>query len=313
MLKDCIAHDGRLTFTKTAEGARADFSVCFPGGEDRAIGCQLKTTHSLNNITGKDYFNFCKTDKYEGMMVILVAFVGPRARVWMRPGSTISAVGLHIPVEPSNGYDWGVHAVDLDDVAQALITSYLIDDIKPAPVADWMVPVSFLQQREYREQLRLEKLLPLNFVPPDVEHRHYDYTVSGARWQTKVAGRAAGDYFCCHLKTKAGTVDGRRRYQQYSADAFDFLAILLPADHVQLRAVTPRMWLVPMRVLLERRLANRTDVTGATLCLYPHRQAHPRTQWLDAFMIDLTSHASALAGHSRIVESERTFATSMEK
>ena len=49
----------------------------------------------------------------------------------------------------------------------------------------------------------------------------------------------------------------------------------------------------------------RTDVTGATLCLYPHRPAQAATRWLDEFMIDLSSHAAALAGHTRIVESER--------
>ena len=48
-----------------------------------------------------------------------------------------------------------------------------------------------------------------------------------------------------------------------------------------------------------------TDVTGATLCLYPHRQAQPRTRWLDEFMIDLTSHAAALADHARTMMAGR--------
>ena len=104
-----------------------------------------------------------------------------------------------------------------------------------------------------------------------------------------------------HLKTKITEQVGRTISRQFSADAFNFLAVLLPAQHQRLRNVTPRMWLIPMRVLIERRLAGRTGVWGSTLCLYPHRPAQAGTKWLDNFMIDLTSPLAALDGHRRIV------------
>ena len=297
IVRDIIEADGRLEMRKCAEGARADFCVYFPGCEGHAVGCQLKTTHDYHHHqSGNLYFNFRYTSGYEGLMVVLVACLDQGVKIWLRPGSTIAAQTLSIPQHARGnwGYDWSVHAVEPEDLSQALATSFLLNDIQSKPACDHIRPSSHTRAVEFDSQQRLEERLPLRFVAPASEHQHHDYIVDGERWQMKVASHCAkSDYFVVGLHKRVGP-----KLTQYAVDDFDWLAVVLP-EHEVLRQTTPKMYLIPMHTLQEHGVVGR-DLTGANVRVYPHRVSRANSFWAQEFTIDLSTHSTALADYHRL-------------
>ena len=277
-VRSLIGVEGSLQMRKAAEGARADFCVFEHGNEKYALGCQLKTTFCLNHVCGKDYFQFHKTDVYNGLLLVLIAFVHTQPRIWLVPGSNIRAKGLQIPFPPAKrrtSYNWAQHEIQPLELSETLKKAIHCNKLNLQPADQLALPTTRLQLQEHRMQLRLEQQLPLQFVAPEVEHLHHDFVVDGANWQMKVAGYMGlktNDHFRVHLKTKYGMVGGKQTYGQYRPEHFDWLAILLP-DHELLEDVPPHMYLIPMAILQQRGYIGREGVTGSTICLYPHRKS----------------------------------------
>ena len=297
LVRDAFALDGRLKLLQSAEGARADFCVFFPGAECAAIGCQLKTMHTLARHGQREYYQFGHTGGYSGLMLLLIAFVGGAPRLWLHRGTDVTVKGILIPVVKRRaGYDWDVHEVQLDNLAGALENCFGEDDVTVQPAEEFIKPTSPSRVVEYEAQTRLESQLPLLYKRPDVENGVYDCTVGAAHWQLKVANfDSRYKRFRVTLDKAGGIVDGKPSYRQYAVTDFEWLAVLLPV-HPYLS--TPGMYLFPMRVLVERGYAGRDDVGGSSLAVAPHSRNAAR--WAQAFYIDLSTPQVGLRDYARV-------------
>ena len=288
LVRDAIERDGRLTFLKSAEGARADFCVHLPGDDAHALGVQLKTTRSLQRVGNWDRFIFQKTSGYHEFHLLLIGLTDP-PRAWLLNGSDVSEKDIHIPAHATTTSKWAAAEIDVEQLAQNLwaafshSTNTCAASILHAPTAGTS------RRREYDAHGWLRRHLHVDFEEPAVEQSSWDYEVSGARWQMKLASYVPKtDQFRVGLcKSSGGSTK-----QQYGREDFDYLAIQLPFEHAILRVTPPHMYLIPMEVLFSRGL-----VGGSTSCacvtVYPHRALGLR-HWTREFLVDLRDPTSAL-------------------
>lgn len=304
LVRHALECDGRLTTVKCFEGARADFAVHL-GDPDRALGVQLKTTRRARRPApavedGCRQYVFSGTTGYEGLAVLCIA-LDSRIRMWFVPGDAVTGESMRIPTESRSsrqGYcGYETFELDLaDDLCRALREPephYVL-----RPVEELVRPVSVKGQAEYEAYRRLEAALPLEFEPARVEGSPHDCTVAGARWQLKLASlEPRTDRYQTSVQKAAGRLPGKKRkHSQYAAEDFDYLCVQLPADR-------QCAYLFPMRLLLARGLAGRLDCSAGTIHFYPHRKAHKKTSWVEAFRLDLSDRRAALAAHRRITSS----------
>ena len=237
LVQASLAASGRLVFRKTAEGARADFCVYVPGRQDFAIGCQLKTTQSVQQSEGRQGYAFTKTAGYDGLVMVFIASIDGVDRVWLRTGASITSSGIKIPVHPgkyAGAYQWAHNEVPLSRLAEALLPFFRAETVNVQHADVHVRPPPGTRLQEYEAHLLLERQLPLHYQEPAVEHLHFDYTVEGQRWQMKVASVDLGklNRFYVRLCKAAGRSSskpgGRPATHQYGSGDFDWLAVLLP-------------------------------------------------------------------------------------
>ena len=309
LVRDAIRADGRLEFKRCAEGARADFVVWHPGRPDRALGVQLKTCHSTRKM-GKDrlWMAFQNTRGYEGLLVLLIAFTEQTPRAWVLSGKDAAkqsslAFSSAYCATSATGLMWQRREVQMQKLPQRFINAIQLGgivDIELQRMEDLVPPPPGHHLVEYLAQQWLRARLPLVFEEPDVESQAHDFVVDGAKWQLKVTSYVPGkDRFTATLHRGAGK-RGQRILQQYSGGDFQWLALQLPLADVRTQALSPRLYLIPMRELLSRGRAGRTDVSGAAVYLYPHRVPKPGRHWTETYVIDLTSAEAALADYERV-------------
>ena len=308
LVSEAVAGHGTLRLSKSAEGARADFTVYAVGAEDRAIGVQLKTTAQAKEI-GKgqnDFARFAQTLGYDGLMLLLIAILPDGTRAWLMSGTVPRSENITISLHPTRKfYDWQQHEIVLSEFGDHLSRALHREGLDVKPATAHMMPDCYTRRVEYEAFLRLRDRLPLNFVEPAVEHRPYDYVVDGRKWQLKSASYIAScDYFQCPLTKHMGRVNGKPTKGQYARCDFQWLAALLPEGNEKLRA--PFMFLIPMAVLVAKGLAGRGGNVKSSLKLYPHRAitengADP-VHWAQRWLVDLSSHSAAMADYQRVLQ-----------
>ena len=293
LVRSALADVGILHMRRSAEGARADFSVFFPGADCAAIGVQLKTCHSLTHRHGRCFYQFSKTSGYDGLLLLMMAMVEDTPRMWLRRGCDNPAGQTEVPVftKQLRKHDWAGCELQLAGLSAALEQAFGVDGIDIRSVEDFVRPSCATHVVEFEAQLRLEKQLPLLYEAPDVEHQAYDYKVGAARWQMKVASYdQPGDRFSARLCRMAGEA----KTVQYAATDFDWLAVLLP-EHPVLQA--PTMYLIPIHALVERGFVGRKASRAGNLRVTPHRGG---VAWAEAFRIDLSTPQLALQQYERV-------------
>ena len=304
LAQEAILRDGRLCFRKCAEGALADFCVYLPNGEDKALGVQLKTSHSV--CQHRNRFVFHGTSGYDGLLLLMVAFHSDIRRCWTIPGSDVSTTIVGIPlVTPTRKHrnhwqDYERRAEDLPGIMLALLEDP--KSVELSSLKRWVVPRSPFSAMEYHALMWLRDRLPYVITEPAVEQQKYDCTVEGRRWQLKKATyHSKGDKFQVNVHHWITGPDGRRERGAYAEDDFDFLVIYMAADQCQ---PPPRVYCIPMQVLVQRGMIG--DGKGGFLLFNPFRtwnghSAASAGYWIGHYMIDLSSHATAAASYSRLL------------
>ena len=303
LIRDVVEADGRLVFDQCAEGALADCLVHLPGAPGEALGIQLKTAHTIRmSPHGLPQHGFTNTNKYAGLLLVLVSFIPDTPRVWAVPGSDVSAAGISIPIiQPWRAckWHWPDHELHMGQIVPRLLEALSGEvGIVKQPVEELLPPRSPTQLKEYRAFMYMAPLIPLQLVRPSYDHQHFDYLVSGKRWQLKLAHyKEKGDFFSVTIRTSVGNVDGKPKFRQYAVQDFDFLALQLPQTHTVLSDVPARIYLFPSSMLAQRGLMGR-NVASSSVGVYPHR---PGTHWAEAYVLHLTSHAAFLESYARIM------------
>ena len=301
--KTVIEKDGRMVFVKSAEGARADFCVHRPGDGAHAIGVQLKTTASIWSNHGHDNYVFGKTAGYGGMLLLLISLHG-RPRCWVVPGDRVreAKIRVHLTApKRRRRFNWEQSEVEVAALPDALLSAFEQGTCTLRPVQDIVVPSSPSRRVEYLAFLWLKGKLPLAFIEPPVEHRPYDYTVDGARWQLKVVTYLRGAFHVSIDRT-IGRVDHKSRRGGYSADCFDFLCLQMPLSPPPQAVVSPRIYLIPMSVLLSRGIAG-TEKRGC-ISVPQHRLKATHADgahWIQAFLIRLDTVDVAISDYRAVV------------
>ena len=300
LIKALVAEDGRIRLEKTTEGCWADFCVFAPGCEEEAIGVQLKTSHVAK---GANCCQFAHTSGYTGLLLVLVGFIGGVPRAWMLPGSEREGPGnTLVPIASRRESSWPRREVKLSSLVQGFIDVMAApSDCIFKPVAAWMIPTSPNHQKEHEAMQLLRERLPLEFIAPHVEHRAWDWEVDGSRLQMKLAywDEQNSSFGVC-LKKMGGRKGGKQTWTQYTLGDFDYLVIQLPEVEV-LRSIPPRVYMLPFNVLKERGAVCK-QVASGEVRVFPHRKAHVKTDWVEAFAIDLSTPATAVEGYERIRE-----------
>ena len=297
--------DGQLTLVKSFEGARSDFCV-HNGDGSIALGVQLKTVSKpQKGAINSCRYRFSNVRGYEGLLLVCMALDTSPPRVWMMPGSWVTAQSIDIPcVSQASRRKYAVFESSVEAMPNFFM--HLLQEPSPqyqlATVDYFDVPTAPRTRLEQIAFLQLKHELPLNYEIPPVEQRPYDVIVDGARWQLKLCHYCRQkDRFRATLAKSAGRIDGRPTTQQYAPDDFEYLGLQLPADHPRLPA--RGMYLIPMRELVDRDLAGRGGAGGTSLNIYPHRRSHwSRSEWLDAYYLDLSCSQVALESYRRIVQ-----------
>ena len=296
VVQHALECDGRLTFIKCFEGARADF-VVHDGDENNALGVQLKTTRFARQVSAKcRQYAFSDTAGYQGLAVLCIA-LDSRQRMWLIPGGCITSDNVRIPVEATCKFRRGYvdHETFELDLADDFLRYMSSEHINLAPVNMLVRPTSVKGQTEFDAYQRLTAAIPLNFQPADIEGSHHDCSVNGSKWQLKLACYIPStNRYMCTAQKQNGRCSGKRKHSQYAAADFDFLCVQMPAN-------LQRAYLIPMAVLIQRRLAGRSDCTTATVHFYPHRKAQKRSAWVENFSIDLSSPRKALADYENVI------------
>ena len=296
LVREAIGRDPRFSFVKCAEGARADFAVHRRNRPDRAIGVQLKTCHRFQRVRNTEFAAFSDTDGYDGLLVLLISCVTSPPRAWLLPGADIGTRSrIFISVAPKQKYyDWSQHELSLDNLPAKIHTASR--EMEPRPVDQLCRPSYYKRVVEYDALVELRKRLLLDFVEPDVEHLPYDYIVDGRRWQMKTATLCSTDDYHVRLSKYACRKDGKNVRRQYEETDFEWLLVHLPDP--------TRAYLIPMRELLAHGAAGRSDVKHGGLHLYPHRVPRSGPSWTHSWIIDLTSHTTAMSDYRRLMDIE---------
>jgi len=303
LLQSCLSRDNSLVFNKSFEGARADFCVVLQN-TTKALGVQLKTTGKARKLSiASEQYRFSDTIGYDGLAVICIAM--DTSRIWLIPGDEIHSNSIGIPTiqKCQRRHKYSCYETDIDNLPDQLVQ--ILEAQQPQyifqPIECFIVPASKNRRAEYDAFKRLQQILPLTYVAPDVEQQPYDYTVDGSRWQMKLASYVkTTDRYSSTVQKCAGRLSGKKRaHSQYEQDDFDWLCVQMPIDQRLL-------YLLPMKVLIERRVAGRLDCGSGHLHMYPHRYAHPKTQWIQNYKIDLSSQEIAIADYQRIIKREST-------
>lgn len=300
LVKHALGVDGRLTLVKCFEGARADFAV-HSGDPDRALGVQLKTTRFAKKCSpGSAQYRFTCTRGYDGLALLCIA-LDSKIRMWLMPGSAASN-SVSIPtVTQTIREKYQVYETYELDLADDFLGMLASDAFNLQPVGELVTPRSKNGLAEFGAYQRLTAQLPLHFQSAPVEGLPYDCIVDGKRWQLKLAGlNEPTDRYVATAQKQAGRVGGKRKHTQYAAADFDFLCVQLP-EQLQLA------YLIPMKVLVEKGLANRMDRTNATLHFYPHRSSRLKSTWINTYKIDLSSHQQALSDYRQIMSGSEQF------
>ena len=302
-----------LRVRKSAEGAKADFAIYANGFAATAIGVQLKTTKRIKRFkhSKAEFVQFANTSGYDGLLLLLIAFVGSHPRAWLLPGAKYSdCANLSISLYPGKqGRDWTHFEVAPDAIAHHLFCALMATGYDVRPADELVLPHSKTQLAEYRAFQRLQRRLPFELEDAPVDHLPYDRIVEGQKWQLKLACYIAGaDMFQTILSKQGGHVDGKPTPRQYEAGDFDWLCLQLPEDHEKLRGMECT-FLIPMWALMKKGLAGREEVKGSAIRLFPHRGLTGRgftgqPHWTQRWLVDLSSHASALAGYRRVRRQE---------
>ena len=291
-----------LRIRKSAEGAKADFVIYADGLASTAVGVQLKTTKRIQRFkhSKAEFVSFQQTSGYDGLLLLLVAFVGSYPRVWLLPGARYSDCSrLSISLSPGGkGRDWAQYEVAPNAIAHHLICALMATGYVVRPAHELVLPQSKSQRR-----------LPFQLEEPPVDHLPYDRVVEGQKWQLKlVCYITSGDKFQTMLSKQGGRVGGTPTPRQYEAGDFDWLCLQLPEDHEKLGGMVCT-FLIPMRALIEKGLVGRKEVKGSVIRLFPHRTLTERgstgqPHWTQRWLVDLSSHASALSGYRRVRRQE---------
>ena len=255
---------------------------------------------------GSAFAGFAQNKGYGGMLLLMLAFIDGEQRAWLLPGSEVTVTKIWIALQPRRKQrDWPACEIDIHRLAGKLLTALVQPgDLTVGHVDDLVRPIAPTRLAEYEAFLRLRAQLPLDYREPPVEGRHYDYTVGGRTWQLKLAYYdCVMDDYRVGLHKKNGIVARKQGHCQYQAGDFDWLAVQLPVDYTP-----PTLFLIPMRELIEHGLAGRHTAAGS-MHLYPHRDRHvlgdrrapPEPHWTQEWRIDLSSHASALTGYTRLI------------
>ena len=295
-IKLAVREDGRLCFRKSAEGARLDFGVHLPGDEEHALGVQLKTS-SIKEYAAP-YYLFNKTNGYDGAALVCMSVDPSAPRVWVMAGSSVTMRSLSIavtPVRKNSRRSFTPVEIDLALLPQHLLLVLCGNspEYKRGPITAIESPTSPSRLKEYLAFKLLQQRLPLLFIEPEVEARHYDYLVDGCKWQLKSA-LARVEQQCYHvvLGKSGGWRNGQRCKRQYGAQDFDFLCIQLPEN-------IPTAYLIPMTILTTRGLAGGSK-GAANILVYPLRTPRPGANWATEFAVDLRSPVVALSGYERV-------------
>lgn len=297
IVRHALSYDGRLTMEKSFEGTRADFCVHM-GDPSRALGVQLKTTRSARQLSKSSFqYRFSDTNGYSGLVLLCVA-LDSRVQFWLMPGSAVTATSVGIPTITTTQQRYSqYHTFELDladDFIRILQSPGA--DYQLASTAEFAVPTSQKGQREFYAFQHLKEKLPLLFTAARIEGSAYDCVVDDAKWQLKSATYLSStDRFIVTVQKIAGRIAGskKRKHSQYAEDDFDWLCIQMPASY-------DSAYLIPMSVLLDRGLAGRLTCSTATVHIYPHRSAHPKTRWIDAFKINLSTPETAIADYKAV-------------
>lgn len=235
---------------------------------------------------------FSNTDGYAGLAILCVA-LDSRVRMWLVPGAGVTTQNISVPVESQSSETFELDLADdfcriLDDPGH----QYAL-----AGVEDLVRPQSKKGQAEFDAFARLAAALPLDFQPAAVEGSHHDCTVAGAKWQLKLAAlNAKTDRYVASVQKQVGRCGAKRKHAQYASEDFDYLCVQMPA-------ASQSAYVFPVSVLMERGKVGRGGCCTGTLHFYPHRRAHPKTDWVEAYRIDLTSPRRALRDYRRVVAS----------
>lgn len=299
LVRAAVNADGRMCFQKCAEGARADFCVHAPGATHRAMGVQLKTTHTLcYNSGGSRHARFRHTEGYAGLLLLLIDFSQNPPRAWVIPGDQVTTEQIAIVIEPKRPSGRTTHDFAAAEVAGVLHATLQKFD-KLFSVDALILPTSATKKREYRAHQWLQRHLLLDFDDPAAEQCAWDYTVAGTKWQAKVASYCdKTDCFLVGLRKNSGKRDGKYTWQQYEAHDFDYLAVQLPINHHRLVACPPHMYLIPMATLVKHGAAG-CGKRSSNIRFYPHRRGG-FGHWTSEFLLDLRDPDTALSEYVRL-------------
>ena len=299
---DIIKHDERLTVERCGEGTKADFVVHMADDRAHAIGVQLKTTAKPILYAKTCWrYGFSDTDGYAGLLLLCIAMDDTK-RLWLMLGSDVgNTTSIKIPVKRQSerriGWtDHEIHPMDLGDKLVRFLTCP-VDKVAICHTSSFMRPTSEKGQAEYEAFQQLKVALPLDYQPARVEGSHYDCTVHGSKWQLKLAKKLneKTNRYTATAQKSVGRLSGIKRKLQYSEEDFEWLLIQLPA------AVA---YLIPMRILVARRLAGRTDCSNASIHIYVN-PASWRNEWIEDYKIDLATPTVALKDYERIQAAEQ--------
>lgn len=300
VVRHALACDGRLTFVKCFEGARADFCV-YLNDPNRVLGVQLKTTQRARQLSKTSYqYRFSDTNGYGGLALLCIA-LDSCVKFWLMPGDDVTATSVGIPTIFKKGQKYAKHQTHEIDLADDFIhiLEHPSDSFQLDTVASFNLPTNKKQQTEYWAFQHLKDRLPLDFSPAPIEGSAYDHVVDGQKWQLKVAHHTAPtDRYMVTLQKSGGRIPNskKRKRTQYEEMDFDWLCVQLPPK-------LNRAYLIPFSVLLKRRLVSRSTCTTGTIHLYFHRSAHPKTEWIEDYKIDLSTHQTSMRDYRRITGS----------
>lgn len=297
IVRHALACDGRLTFVKCFEGARADFCV-YLADPNLALGVQLKTTQRARQLSKSSYqYRFSDTDGYGGLALLCVA-LNSMVKFWLMPGADVTATSVGIPTILKKGQKYAKHQTYELDLADDFvhILQHPSDSFQLDTVDNFNLPTTRKHQTEYWAFQHLKDRLPLDYTPALIEGSAHDHVVNGQKWQMKVANYTAPtDRYSVTIQKSGGRIPNskKRKHTQYEEKDFDWLCVQLPPK-------LNRAYLVPFSVLLGRRMVSRLTCTTGTIHLYFHRSAHPKTKWIEDYKIDLSTHQTAMSDYRRI-------------
>ena len=115
------------------------------------------------------------------------------------------------------------------------------------------------------------------------------------------------DLFKINLHKSAGHLHGVRISATYNSSDFDYLLVILPL-HEKLEHIATGAYLFPVASLVQRALVDKVGVSSTAMSLYPHRETRHNcyrdARWTEAYSLDFTSPATAIAAYHRIVCAE---------